>query len=292
MTGSRPAQQQYYVSLMEVKADEDKTYTGAFVAAPTVPWGASVSADTAPARARTATTRYGPGTSTRWPPTLLAAGDNTDANAALNYIFNYEVESSGAVKQNTWLNGTAVFGSAQMDEVADPIILAYQLGATSSTDWSHVEELANYLVANGPYTPEERWEENGGYSPATMAAEIAGLVCAASIANANGDTDAAATYLTTAQSWASEVDDLTYTTTGPYGNGDYFLRITPDGQPNAGHHHHHRQRRRQPRRPHRGGPELPRTGPARRQVADRHRHHQHALGGRRELEVSTPEGPI
>jgi glucoamylase len=138
------------------------------------------------------------------------------------------------VKQNTWLNGTTVFGSLQMDEVADPIILAWQLGATGSADWTYVEELANYLVANGPYTPEERWEENSGYSPATMAAEIAGLICAAVIAKDNGDTSLAATYQSTAQSWASEVDELTYTTTGPYGNGDYFLRITPDGQPNAG----------------------------------------------------------
>jgi glucoamylase len=166
--------------------------------------------------------------------TLLAAGDSTDALAALNYIFQYEVESSGAVKQNTWLNGTAVFGSLQMDEVADPIILAWQLGATSSADWGYVEELANYLVANGPYTPQDRWEENSGYSPATMAAEIAGLICAASIAEDNGDASLAATYQSTAQSWAAEVDNLAYTTSGPYGNGDYFLRITPDGEPNAG----------------------------------------------------------
>ncbi len=235
VTGSAQLKTQYYVSLMEVKADEDKTYAGAFIAAPTVPWGASVSAD------------VGAGDSGQhgyhavWTrdeyemaSTLLAAGDSADALAALNYIFQYEEESSGAVKQNTWLNGTTVFGSLQMDEVADPIILAWQLGATNSTDWGHVEELANYLVANGPYTPEERWEENSGYSPATMAAEIAGLICAAVIAQDNGDTSLAATYQSTAQSWASKVDELTYTTTGPYGNGDYFLRITPDGQPNAG----------------------------------------------------------
>ena len=235
VTGTSKLEAQYYVSLMEVKADEDKTYTGAFIAAPTLPWGASVSAD------------VGSGDSGQhgyhvvWTrdeyemaSTLLAAGDSSDALAALNYIFQYEVESSGAVKQNTWLNGTTVFGSLQMDEVADPIILAWQLGATGSADWTYVEELANYLVANGPYTPEERWEENSGYSPATMAAEIAGLICAAVIAKDNGDTSLAATYQSTAQSWASEVDELTYTTTGPYGNGDYFLRITPDGQPNAG----------------------------------------------------------
>jgi len=235
VTGSSSLETQYYVSLMEVKADEDKTYTGAFIAAPTVPWGASVSAD------------IGAGDSGQhgyhavWTrdeyemaSTLLAAGDKTDALAALNYIFQYEEESSGAVKQNTWLNGTAVFGSLQMDEVADPIILAWQLGATSSADWGYIENLANYLVANGPYTPEERWEENSGYSPATMASEIAGLVCAAAIAQDNGATALAFQYEETAQAWASEVDELTYTTSGPYGDGDYFLRITPDGQPNAG----------------------------------------------------------
>src|SRR5450755_535708 len=231
VTGSSALQTQYYVSLMEVKADEDKTYSGGFVAAPSDPWGTSVSANSG----------GGHGYHVVWTrdeyemaSALLAAGDATDANAALQYIFTYEEESSGAVKQNTFLNGNAVFGSLQMDEVADPIILAYQLGATNSADWGHIQALANYLVSNGPYTPQERWEEASGYSPATMAAEIAGLICAASIAEANGGTSLAASYQSTALSWASEVDSHTYTTTGSYGSGDYFLRITPDGSPNSG----------------------------------------------------------
>jgi len=231
VTGSAQLKEQYYVSLMEVKADEDKTYTGGFIAAPTDPWGTSVSANNAGDHGyHVVWTRD----EYEMASALLAAGDTTDANAALQYIFSYEEESSGAVKQNSFLNGTAVFGSLQMDEVADPIILAYQLGATNSADWGHIEALANYLVANGPTTPEERWEEIGGYSPATMAAEIAGLICAASIAETNGASSQAATYQSTALSWASEVDSLTYTTSGPYGNGDYFLRITPDGNPNSG----------------------------------------------------------
>jgi glucoamylase len=108
---------------------------------------------------------------------LLAAGDSKDALDALHYILTYEGEPNGAVKQNTSLDGTPVFGSLQMDEVADPLILAYQLGDTGSADWPSLQKLAGYLAGNGPYTPEERWEETGGYSPATMAAEIAGLVC-------------------------------------------------------------------------------------------------------------------
>ncbi len=216
---------------MELKADEDKTYAGGFVAAPTDPWGSSVSANSAGDHGyHVVWTRD----EYEMASALLAAGDSTDANAALQYIFSYEEESSGAVKQNTFLNGNTVFGSLQMDEVADPIILAWQLGATNAADWGHIELLANYLAANGPYTPQERWEENSGYSPATMAAEIAGLICAASIAETNGAASQAASYQSTALSWASELDGMTYTTTGPYGNGDYFLRITPDGNPNSG----------------------------------------------------------
>ena len=231
VTGDPALQAQYYVSLMELKADEDKTYVGGFVAAPNVPWGTSVSANSGGVHGyHVVWTRdeYEMATA------LLAAGDPADANDALQYIFNYEENGNGSVKQNSFLDGTTVFGSLQMDEVADPMILAYQLGATNSGDWGHIEALANYLVANGPATPEERWEEIGGYSPATMAAEIAGLVCASYIARLNGATGLAATYQATALSWASQVDNLTYTTSGPYGTGGYFLRITPDGNPNSG----------------------------------------------------------
>jgi len=36
-----------------------------------------------------------------------------------------------------------------------------------------------YLIRKGPATAEERWEEAGGYSPSTLASNIAALVCAA-----------------------------------------------------------------------------------------------------------------
>src|SRR5207249_1420027 len=107
---------------------------------------------------------------------------------ALNYILTYGVTSSGYVKQNAWLNGTQVWGGTQEDQVAFPIVLAYQLGKNDSATWAKVQLLANYLVNNGPYTGQERWEENGGYSPSTMAAEVAGLVCAANMAAINGNS--------------------------------------------------------------------------------------------------------
>jgi glucoamylase len=231
VTGSPGLQAEYDVSLMELKADEDKTFTGAFIASPTTPWGTSVSANSG----------GGHGYHVVWTrdeyemaSALLAAGDTSDATDALHYILSFEEQASGAVKQNSFLDGTPVFGSLQMDEVADPLILAWQLGDTGSADWPSLQKLANYLVSNGPSTPEERWEETGGYSPATMAAEIAGLVCASVIATANGDTTGASAYLSTADSFRQRLDSATYTTTGPYGGGDYYLRITPDGAADAG----------------------------------------------------------
>jgi glucoamylase len=231
VTGNAKLLQQYYVSLMEVKADEDKTYVGGFVAAPNTPWGASVSANSGGQHGyHLVWTRdeYQMATA------LLAAGDTADANDALTYILNYEETSSGYVKQNSWLNGTQVWGGTQMDQVAFPIILAYQLGRTDSTTWGKLKTLAGYLVANGPRTGQERWEENGGYSPSTMAAEIAGLVCASSIATANGDSTDSSTYLSTADTFEAAVDADTYTTTGSIGNGSYYVRITPNGNPNNG----------------------------------------------------------
>jgi glucoamylase len=229
-TGSAALLNQYYISLMELKADEDKTYVGGFVAAPTDPWGDQDSAASAGNHGyHLVWTRdeYEMATA------LLAAGDSTDAKAALSYILEYEVESSGEVKQNSWLDGTEEWSGQQMDEVADPLILAYQLDDTSSTDWATLKTEANYLVDNGPYTGEERWEEAGGYSPSTIAAEIAGLVCASVLADDQDDTTDASTYLSTAEIWADDVDGWTYTTSGPIASGDYFIRIAPDGTPNA-----------------------------------------------------------
>lgn len=228
-TGSAALLNQYYVSLMELKADEDKTYTGGFVASPTDPWGASSSAASAGNHGyHLVWTRD----EYEMASALLAAGDSTDASAALGYILKYEIESSGEAKQNTWLNGNQEWGGQQMDESADPLILAYQLGDTGASDWATLKTEADYLVANGPRTGQERWEENSGYSPSTIAAEIAGLVCASSLATAQGDTSDASTYLSTAQTWAADVDGWTYTTTGSVANGDYFVRVAPNGTPN------------------------------------------------------------
>jgi glucoamylase len=126
----------------------------------------------------------------------------------------------------------------QLDEVAFPIVLAWQLGQMDQSIFSEykldIQQAADYIVANGPATPQERWENQGGYSPATIAAEIAGLVCAADIAEANGDQASADRYLGTADNWQKNVEKWTVTNNGPLANHPYYLRITKDGKPNVG----------------------------------------------------------
>jgi glucoamylase len=230
-------QQLYAVSAMVLAVSEDKIYRGAFVASPTMPWAWSTGLDNPSAVYHAVWSRdlYEIVTA------LIADGDLAGAGRALDYLFNLQQKPDGSFPQNSFVNGTPHWGGLQLDEVGDPIILAYQLGRKDTTTWSHVKRAANFLVnfvstdgPAAPYTPGERWENQSGYSPSSTASEIAGLVCAADIAKANGDAASAQLYLTTADSWQSQLEKWMVTTNGPFSKLPYYLRLTKDGQPNVG----------------------------------------------------------
>ena len=219
----------YDVSAMVLAASEDKTFRGGFVAAPGRPWAWANSLQFLPVYiAVWSRDLYQIATA------LLAAGDTAAAHRALDYLWEVQQRPDGSFPQNSRLDGEAVFGGLQMDEVAFPIVLAWQLRRTGAADWDRVRRSADFIVANGPSTPQERWENIGGYSPATIAAEIAGLVCAADIARRNGQAATAARYLATADGWQSNLEGWTVTTNGPLSSDPYYLRITADGDANAG----------------------------------------------------------
>ncbi|AXB47943.1 glucan 1,4-alpha-glucosidase [Amycolatopsis albispora] len=224
---------QYNVALMTLKAHEDKTYLGANVASLTNPWG----------EAKDANGTGDCGYHAVWSRDLyqvstaqIAAGDTAAANRSADYLFTVQQRPDGSFPQNTRLDGTNCWTSLQLDEVAFPIVLVWQLQRFDAAMWAKVKKSADFLVSRGPSTPQERWEENGGYSPSTIAAEIAGLICAADIAERNGDTASANTYRTTADQWQAQVTGWTFTTTGPLGDGRYFERIDGNGNPNDGQH--------------------------------------------------------
>jgi glucoamylase len=121
-----------------------------------------------------------------------------------------------------------------MDEVAYPIVLAWQLGSTGKETYEkHIKPAADFVVSHGPATPQERWEEETGYSPSTIAAEIAGLICAAEIAHLNGDESSRTRFTAVADEWAAKLEKWTVTHSGKYAPR-YFLRITQKGDPDAG----------------------------------------------------------
>ena len=64
------------------------------------------------------------------------------------------------------MDGAPHWTNVQLDEVADPIILAWMLHRSDGTTYQHVKDAADHILANGPSTPQERWENQDGYSPA------------------------------------------------------------------------------------------------------------------------------
>ena len=224
-----PLQRQAYLtSAMVLAASEDKRHPGAYVASPTMPWVWGAEHPTGPYHLVWSRDLYQIATA------LLAMGDRAGANRALDHLFTVQQKPDGSFPQNATVDGTPVWGGLQLDEVAFPIVLAYQLGRTDT--WPRVRKAADFLVRydRAPWTPQERWENQSGYSPATIASEIAALVTAAELAREHGDTASAERYLTTADAWQRRVKGWTVTTTGPYSRGPYFLRLTKDGEPNRG----------------------------------------------------------
>jgi glucoamylase len=233
------ARREYYESLNVVKASEDKTFPGAIAAGLASPWGQSVPAGNDTNGEPTYFGSYREIFSRdlyEAASTLLVAGDTATAQAATKFLFDRQQLASGAIPRNSLMNGKAApdTGGLQLDEVSYPILLDWQTGLASNRSLyeNHVIPAADFLVANGPSDGSERWEEQSGYSPSTIAAEIAGLTAAAHIATVNGDTKRSEIYQATADDFARNIKSWTVTTTGPDAPA-YFIRLSKTGDPNA-----------------------------------------------------------
>ena len=118
--------------------------------------------------------------------------------------------------------------------MAYPILMARTVGLTDHAFYlEHIKKAADFLVAHGPSFGSERWEEQSGYSPSTISAEIAGLAAAGWIADHNGDAAGARVYRATADHYQRNVKNWTLTTNGPLSADPYFIRLSKNGDPNA-----------------------------------------------------------
>jgi len=116
---------------------------------------------------------------------LLAAGHFETAQRALIYLAASQADDGG-FPQNFWIDGSPYFGGIQLDEVAFPITLAWRIREAVPhrlfDGYPLTLRAACYLMLHGPATEQERWEQAAGYSPSTLASNIAALFCASMFA--------------------------------------------------------------------------------------------------------------
>jgi glucoamylase len=94
-----------------------------------------------------------------------------------------------------------------------------------------IQAAVGYLVRNGPVTPQDRWEEEGGYSPFTLAVEVAALLAAADFADHAGHKDVAIYLRQTGDIWNAHIERWTYVMDTDLARrfeiDGYYVRIAP-----------------------------------------------------------------
>jgi glucoamylase len=232
--GARVERPLFAASAAVVKVHQSKHLPGAIVASLSVPWGESKGDGDLG------------GYHLVWPRDmveaaggLLAAGAPDEVREGLVYLETVQ-EADGHWPQNMWGEGTPYWNGVQMDETALPVLLvdlARREGALDADDlssgrfWPMVRRAASYLVRNGPVTQQDRWEEDGGYTPFTLAAEIAALLAAADLAELSGEPGLAPYLRETADAWYEQIDRWLYVRgtalARRVGVDGYYVRITP-----------------------------------------------------------------
>ena len=208
---------------------EDKLFQGAFVASLSIPWG-EIKDDSdfggyhlvwARDMVQTATALI-----------ASASGGSESALRALIWLGCVQ-DDDGGMPQNTFINGVPYWTGIQLDEVAAPVLLAWRLHREKALRQFDPQPLAlraaRYLIVHGPVTVQERWEENSGYSPSTLATVIAALVIAAEFSRDARDS-ASADFLLAHADWiSSHLEEWMVTSCGDLVEGKprHYLRITP-----------------------------------------------------------------
>lgn len=229
----RPLGHNLYRVSTAVLRTHNSHIAGGMIASLSIPWGASKGDDDLG------------GYHLVWPRDLvqvagglIAAGARDDARLVIDYLRAIQ-EDDGRWPQNCWLDGLAYWNGIQMDECAFPILLVDQMrahGMISEQDlrdfWPMVRKAAGFVVRNGPATNQDRWEEEAGYSPFTLAVEVAALLAAAELASLQGEGPIAEFLRDTADAWNADIETWTYASETSWakevGVEGYYVRITPD----------------------------------------------------------------
>jgi glucoamylase len=218
----------YRLSRCVLLAHEDKVFQGAMVASLSIPWGETKGEGDLGGYHLVWTRDLVQSASA-----LLATGQTGTPLRALIWLAAIQ-RKDGSFPQNSWLNGTAYWSGLQLDEIAAPTLLAWRLrregvGLGLFDPSPMMLRAASYLILQGPVTAQERWEENAGYSPSTLATVIASLVCAAELGKECADANTADFILAYADWLVAHLEEWTVTTEGELVEGisRHYIRINP-----------------------------------------------------------------
>ena len=240
------------------------------------------------------TTPSGPATSTRSPPACSPSATGPRPTARWTTCGRVQQRPDGSFPQNSRLDGEPVFGGLQMDEVAFPIVLAWQLGRTGPRDWEHVTPVGGLPRARTGPTPRRSAGRTSAATRRPPSPRRSPAWCAPPTSpRRNGRPPPPSRYLRDRRQLAARASSSWTVTdaTGRYSADPYYLRITANGDANSGDADPDLRRRAADRPAQGRRPELPRAGPARREAGRRPRRAQLAAGGRRRSSrYTTPNG--
>ena len=149
---------------------------------------------------------------------LLAAGAKPEALRVLRYLRATQM-ADGHWPQNMWVSSAQFWTGIQLGETAFPILLLDLLRRDGcfhprslSRFWPMVRRAVGYIVRSGPSTQQDRWENEPGYTPFTLAAVIAALLIAADLADEQGEAAVGAYLRETADAWNAAIESWLYVT--------------------------------------------------------------------------------
>ncbi len=233
LTGASTTHHTYKISTAVLRCHDSPSFPGGLIASLSIPWGYNKGDDDLG------------GYHLVWPRDLvetagglLAAGALVDARRVLDYLRIIQLPDGGWT-QNCWLDGTPYWRGVQMDECAFPILLVDMCrrhGALPDDEvadyWPMVRAAAAFVLRHGPVTGQDRWEEDGGYTPFTLAVEIAGLLVAAELAEEAGEPALGALCRDTADAWNEAIESWCFAPGSPparaAGVSGHYVRIAPD----------------------------------------------------------------
>lgn len=222
----------YRISASVMRMHEAGTFPGGVVASLSIPWGETKGDnDTG-------------GYHVVWPRDLvesaggfLALKAYDDALRIVNYLMTTQ-KADGSWLQNMWLEGTPHWKGLQMDQTAFPVLMVDRCYRDKIIDtnrmkryWPGIKKAITFLIKHAPYSQQDRWEEEEGYSTFTIAVSIAGMLAGAELADLNKEKELAETCREKADEWNGDIEKWTYVTGTSLAKKNnvegYYIRINP-----------------------------------------------------------------